>query len=280
MSHRDRSKTTGFTLIELLVVVAIIALLVSILVPSLQEARSAAESAVCKSNLRSIGQAFHLYATDYSGQIPPVGYAYGQFPFDFSAPYAVAPDATWGRTWYHWLGKSGYLGSMETFTGSTLFHFESTRFPSTRCPSEPGSDAPGMNGCTFYDSALMAGSYIMNWSVSRYNYFPGINGSTEPPKAFFRNIYRGPDSGSDADSRFVIDTGDWGLSWVAPYYGPTIDAPDLGVNENCDAPYAFRHPGNTTNALYMDGHVGSETAFWLSSSSTPVYQELWSTSPP
>jgi len=63
----------GFTLIELLVVVAIIALLVSILVPSLNKARELAKSALCQSNLRSIGTAFHVYANDHNGTLPLFG---------------------------------------------------------------------------------------------------------------------------------------------------------------------------------------------------------------
>ncbi len=60
----------GFTLIELLVVVAIIALLVAILVPSLNQAREMAKRAVCAHNLRQIGLAAALYGTTFNDQIP------------------------------------------------------------------------------------------------------------------------------------------------------------------------------------------------------------------
>lgn len=63
----------GFTLIELLVVISIISLLVAILLPALSAARRTAESMTCKSNLRQIGLALHMYAGESRGFLP---YAY------------------------------------------------------------------------------------------------------------------------------------------------------------------------------------------------------------
>lgn len=68
-----RRKPAGFTLIELLVVVAIIALLISILLPSLQGAREQAKRSYCLSNLRAIAQGSNAYASeDKKEQIIPI----------------------------------------------------------------------------------------------------------------------------------------------------------------------------------------------------------------
>ena len=66
-------KKNGFTLIELLVVIAIIALLLSILLPALRSAKDYARTVVCRSNMKQIGLAAHLYAENYDDYIPRGG---------------------------------------------------------------------------------------------------------------------------------------------------------------------------------------------------------------
>jgi prepilin-type N-terminal cleavage/methylation domain-containing protein/prepilin-type processing-associated H-X9-DG protein len=63
-------KRRGFTLIELLVVIAIIAILASILFPVFSRARAKARQASCQSNMKQLGLAMTMYASDYDGLVP------------------------------------------------------------------------------------------------------------------------------------------------------------------------------------------------------------------
>ena len=63
----------GFTLVELLVVIGIIALLISILMPALGKARDQANSIKCMSNMRQIGQAYLMHASEHRNHVPTAG---------------------------------------------------------------------------------------------------------------------------------------------------------------------------------------------------------------
>jgi len=96
----------SFTLIELLVVVAIIAVLVALLLPAVQQARMQALATACASNWRQVGIYLTLYENDY-GKFPkcdPRGSEmrsvyYGE-PVGFGLLGPYVPDPNWVGPWW------------------------------------------------------------------------------------------------------------------------------------------------------------------------------------
>lgn len=76
----------SFTLIELLVTIAIIAILASMLLPSLQKAKQKAQQTLCASQLKQVGYLILNYANDYSGYAPAV-----------KESASASPSYVWGQ---------------------------------------------------------------------------------------------------------------------------------------------------------------------------------------
>src|SRR5688572_902356 len=79
--RRRRRRQTAFTLVELLVVIGIIALLISILLPTLGRARKAANTVKCAANIRSILQGMTIYASQNNGAIPGSPWTTARFAY-------------------------------------------------------------------------------------------------------------------------------------------------------------------------------------------------------
>jgi prepilin-type N-terminal cleavage/methylation domain-containing protein len=89
--NENPKRLKGFTLIELLVVVAIIALLISILLPSHSRARKEAQTVSCMSNTDQINKALRMYMNDFGGCLPQ-SYREG----NNYQPGSLWSEAAWG----------------------------------------------------------------------------------------------------------------------------------------------------------------------------------------
>lgn len=120
----------AFTIIEVLVVIAILALLMAILLPSLSSARAQARQIVCGSNLRQLGSAMQMYALDFNGRAMPLAY--------------TSPSIIGTASPIYWWGSSGVSGVDHSKGFISLYLAADLRAESVfECPEQPwGSYKP------------------------------------------------------------------------------------------------------------------------------------------
>jgi prepilin-type N-terminal cleavage/methylation domain-containing protein/prepilin-type processing-associated H-X9-DG protein len=139
-----RKSCRGFTLVELLVVIGIIALLISILLPSLNRARETANTVKCASNLRSIGQGIAMYIAEHK-QVLPSSYGYANTTLDIPGNQQSPTTADHG--YIHWSAFL-YGGSIDTAglqQSGGLQGGGSVAMDAFRCPSKQDGGLPPTN---------------------------------------------------------------------------------------------------------------------------------------
>lgn len=248
---RAASAHRAFTLVELLVVIGIIALLISILLPALSRAREHAKTVQCLSNMRQIGSAITMYATDNKGAIIPLDYR------DMSVP-SGANGYTANEFWTTILVAYNYLpypvlDPTEAAGAKTIF----------RCPSgideiiavsnvtnglpksrQDGTGAAGVQN----DSGVLRPSVGGQPGLRVFGWY-ALNGTTGTDATI--PVHRVPPDGTTAPIYYKMTYIKHSADLVLMFDG--IGANHMSTNANR---VNARHDRNTTtNLLFFDQHA-------------------------
>ena len=248
----------AFTLIELLVVVAIIALLLSILVPSLAGARQEAKCTLCKSNLRQLSHGWHMYADENNDIALP-----GRFAKE---PGGKTNPANWYNVGNGLKYRPRWVATMGKQVGIFAFNFPST-----------GDDRQD------YDSKVYACPAVPKW-IDERNYAYGYNhqflGNARKTNGKFHNFpvnrsrlssfantvlgadCLGTAAGLPRGDRLAYNNDESDSYAALGNHGWTLDPPRLTTTSDrgtgdLDSPRTAvdpRHRGRA-NVVYCDGHV-------------------------
>jgi prepilin-type N-terminal cleavage/methylation domain-containing protein len=170
--HRQRG---GFTLIELLVVIAIISVLVSLLLPAVQQAREAARRTQCKNNLKEIGLAFHNFESTY-----------GYMPSSLRPPIAGTVRFSVLTALLPYLDQSPiynqYNQSINWSVGTNV-PLVQTLLPVFECPSDPLAGA--LDGipdipANWAQNTAASTAYSPIYGISPLVYSSGFTSLTQP----------------------------------------------------------------------------------------------------
>ena len=242
MSHHPRYRRPAFTLIELLVVVAIIALLISILLPSLTSARNTARMVKCQANAKQFSNAHHMYANEND---------------DWFVPHGTGPTAT-TYAWYRNIRYRQFLGLRP-----------GTNFPEgLMCPSIPPDARATMarynlggNGQatdTITDTTQPVNMQNAPWNEGDYVEASVLSGTGVTRRHLRARIV------VPAEKLQQMDGSDWninmnGSNWQIRW--DIVPETDGGTNVGWGAPAggfhnaaSYRHQEGATLS-FMDGHA-------------------------
>jgi len=218
----------GFTLIELLVVVAIIALLIAILIPSLGRARQKAKNSVCMSNLKAHGTGMFTYATEWNGRLPSDNPASGGglIMWDVTVEMTDKQLASVG------LNGGGSTGGADNYNRvRTVFY----------CPMAPDANVP-----TFWN-------YNTTYRVAGYYFLNDRKNTTLQalvlPKYSKRSTI--PQNGTTEDQELVMDVVMDKIATPNSFSNITLG----GGGGFTTSHMATATKPEGSNIVYIDGHV-------------------------
>jgi prepilin-type N-terminal cleavage/methylation domain-containing protein len=172
MNHARSVMNRAFTLIELLVVISIIAVLATLLLPTLNMAKNRAIMATDLSNVHQILLAAHLYCGDYDGQLPQPGWGWSATGPSWAGvggsgfPYAPGTGSDTKATYdtYYPLQVSFYKNSPKGRPAQLFPYLPNVKV--LRCPAD------NSNYQQFYQRREYLTSYVWNGAVVNYSVNP------------------------------------------------------------------------------------------------------------